>query len=114
MLKLSIREYYQNGLCCKIPGIDTGRPESELESQYGKKGQLTGPVINTGTARLSIDAGSSIIDNGTFSKRDPTYIYILFHGISLFKTGAIKTRTPRNGGKKNGRKMAVGEPTCDF
>ena len=30
------------------------------------------------------------------------------------KTGAIKTRTPRNGGKKNGGKMVDREPKCDF
>jgi hypothetical protein len=30
------------------------------------------------------------------------------------KTGAIKTQTPRNGRKKNGQKLAVGKPKCDF
>jgi hypothetical protein len=32
----------------------------------------------------------------------------------LIKTGAVKTHTPRNGGKENRQKMAVGELICVF
>ena len=51
VLQLSIWGYYQNGPTLQNPSIDTWCPESELASTNWKKGQFTGPAINTGTAR---------------------------------------------------------------
>jgi hypothetical protein len=70
---------------------------------------------------MKADSGPGRMELG-FLAEARTLGFIIYPGVpnttavtqETDKTGAIKTQTPRNGGKKNGRKMAVGEPKCNF